>query len=299
MRSLSAYWSFIFLVSYLGLIGCDHQETRAKTVSGNHEKLISALSVYVLRADQYREFVVGRPQDELLKSIAGKGLFVQSGIVEGHTVTAFMYSLFGDAYSDHCVLVWALFKDREFWKFVECPDLVGDKPPRIGDLSRLLQAAKSSAVRIEELQQDNDVTASAVDVGLTGAWLLFGGKIQATEARVKAAMAPQYQRNEQLRKQFDATRLRIGMTAQDVALVYRARPLDTGNIDDRHYQVYGSTESLIEAVEHDSYLYYQNVLVVFEGGKVVSIYGVPGGKDSLRQIREMFAGLPPVARNAQ
>jgi hypothetical protein len=80
-----------------------------------------------------------------------------------------------------------------------------------------------------------------------------------------------------LRDQFNAARLKIGMTESDVESVLKAKPIETGDVEAGSFKIFGSTESF--DIRPD--LHYANVLAVFKDGKLIGVYSsgrAPGGK---------------------
>jgi hypothetical protein len=116
---------------------------------------------------------------------------------------------------------------------------------------------------------------------LTKAWLELKGSVDAKRANDLA-------RNTELRDQFNASRIEIGITESNVEARLHAKPLVEGDYSTGRYRVYGSSESL----DILPYQHYSNILILFEGGKVSGLYSgysVPGGKDWLKEMQGSFS----------
>jgi hypothetical protein len=100
-----------------------------------------------------------------------------------------------------------------------------------------------------------------------------------------------FRRNAELRDQFNASRLRIGMTERDVESVLHANPVESGKVEAHSFAIYGSNESF--AISHT--LHFSNILVLFRDGKASGIYSgetVPGGRGWREQLGKLFVDLP-------
>jgi hypothetical protein len=116
-----------------------------------------------------------------------------------------------------------------------------------------------------------------------------------------AAITAREERNASLRDQFNAARLKLGMTRAEVAAVLRARPLDSGKVETGAFEIYGATVSL----GIWSPLHYHNIVALYRGDRLTGIYSgsfAQGGRDGfdrLRnpcgELRESLTGLPPAA----
>jgi hypothetical protein len=120
------------------------------------------------------------------------------------------------------------------------------------------------------------------DLGLTAAWIVLGQGIQ-------AARAPQLKKNAELRDQFNAARLKIGMTDPEVEATLKAKPIDSGEVEAGSFKIYGSTERFDIAYDH-----YSNIFVLLKEGRVIGIYSgelVHGGARR-NELRQWFSDLP-------
>jgi hypothetical protein len=248
----------------------------------------------LLSPKDYETFRPGRSKDDILKDVQWRGNFEMATEYKGKIVSAISFGLFGGPFSsDGGDSVWAIFADDKFQKFVRWP-VWGDEPIKVGDFRRLIRAVESEPVSLSDLEQEAKARPAPprqTDFGLTLAWL-------ALRPAIEAARKNAVKRNAELRDQFNASRLCIGMTEAEVQSVLRAKPIETGDVEAGAFKFYGSTESL----DVLPYLHYSNILVLFREGKVRGIYSgclVPGGEQGLQQLRKSFVDLPHVKTSAQ
>lgn len=191
--------------------------------------------------------------------------------------------------SDDGLSLLAIFVDDKFVKFVRWPK--GDAQIKLGDFSILKRAVESDSLSIADLEKELRVRIEPpkeIDPGLLAAWLRFGPDIQ-------KAREPMLKENAKLRDQFNAARLNIGMPRADVQAVFKAVPLESGDVGGYSFQIYGSTKSFDITPD----LHYSNVLVVLKDGKMVGVYSgglVPGG-DGLQRMRQWFVDLRDESEN--
>jgi hypothetical protein len=254
----------------------------------------------LLGNDDVEKFRPGRPTDEILNDVQWRGNFEMACRREGRSTSAISYELFTDDLAgDGGEVVWAIFVDDKFQKFVEWPkpgmETVEKKGSRysqfikikIGEFPRLVRADATKALNIPELAKQvaaRPATPSHTDFGLAIAWLIAGhGKGKASEA--------DYKRNAALRDQFNASRLKIGLTEPEVEAIFRAKPLRSGEVQAGRFGIYGSNE-MFDIVFS---LHYSNVLVLFNEGKVIGIYSgesALGGQGWYQKLQELFVDLP-------
>jgi hypothetical protein len=257
----------------------------------------------LLGNDDVEKFRPGRPMDEILKEVQWRGNFEMACRHEGRGISGVSYELFtDDPTGDGGEVVWAIFVDDKFQKFVEWPkpdmETVEKEGSRysqfikikIGEFPRLVRADASKALNIPELAKQvaaRPATPSHTDFGLAIAWLIAGhGNGKASEA--------DYKRNAALRDQFNASRLKIGMTEPEIEAIFRAKPLQSGEVQAGRFEIYGSDESFDIVFS----LHYSNVMVLFNEGKVIGIYSgesVLGGQGWYQKLQELFVDLtaPP------
>ncbi len=193
-------------------------------------------------------------------------------------------------------VVFAIFVDDKFVKFVkwfpaerihvpyEGTTRSYPKPIKIGNVQWLIRAVESGAANIADLEKEfrlRPPVPDQVDPGLTIAYLLLRAA-----GRAPGVDVPQdYKRNAELRDQFNAARLSIGMSVAEVEAVFKAKPLETSQVAAGTVKVYGSDESL-------DYSTYSNVLILLKESKVSVIYAIEGGPDSGASAQEQFSDFP-------
>lgn len=151
----------------------------------------------------------------------------------------------------------------------------------------ILRAAKSEPVDISELEKEvkaRPETPSHSDPGLTIAYLL----LKSAGHTPAPATEKDYKRNADLRDQFNAARLKIGMSPEEVQTVFKAKPLQSRKVAAGDFQVYGSNESF----DIDPVLLYSNVLVLFKDGKASVIYAIDGGRNWRLNAQERSSDFP-------
>jgi hypothetical protein len=135
---------------------------------------------------------------------------------------------------------------------------------KVGDFPPLIGAIESKPVSLRDIEEEIKAKHRARpsqtgDPGLTIVYLLFGGE---------AGRKKVFERNAKLRDQFNASRLKIGLTESEVESVLRAKPIKEGKVEAGRYKLYGSNELLnVLGYEH-----YSNILILFRDGKVSGIY---------------------------
>ncbi|HUG94344.1 MAG TPA: hypothetical protein VML55_26170, partial [Planctomycetaceae bacterium] len=229
----------------------------------------------------------GRSMDDILNDIQWRGNCEMTTEYNGKSITAISYSVvrrdggIGDS-------IWAIFVDGRFQKFVPWPEWGDRRTLKVGDFFLLIQAFQSEPLNISDLGEAKKAELEPpeqIDPGLTAVWLLLRKGVEAAQRR-------DLKRNAELRDQFNASRLSIGMTVSEVESVLKAKPMEAGAIEAGSFRIYGSTESL----DAPEILHYSNILVLFQEGTVSGIYSgsmVRGGKHGLEQMREWFVDLPP------
>lgn len=165
----------------------------------------------------------------------------------------------------------AIFVDGAFVRFVQRPP-DGPWPEFTGDCVPLRWAVEAPPVSADVLREEA-LSATApprhVDWGLTiaGAPFFLLLKLRAADDE----RPKDYRRNDELRRQFDAARLELGMSSADVAAALRSGPAAQGTVRRGRYELYGSRESF--SVEPE--LHFTNVLVVYdERGEACVVHSV-------------------------
>ena len=148
---------------------------------------------------------------------------------------------------------------------------------------------------IEDLKKEVKSTTapppSQVDPGLTAAYLLMR-TIGLAPGPGPPPSEKDYLRNAELRDQFNAARLNIGMTEVEVEAVVKAKPLESGKVEAGLYRIYGSNES----INVEFWLRAPHILVVFREGKATAISSIPGGHGWRRELGKATIDLPAPPR---
>jgi hypothetical protein len=260
----------------------------------------------LLRAEQSEKFQRGRSLDDILNDIGWRGNFTEAAVYDGKNVCSILYMLLpeGAPHDERGEWLLALFVDNKFTKFVRPPEPAPDemelrydpvlerdtpvpKPIKVGDATFLIRATESGPVNVAEVQKewkDNPYKPrSDMDLGL----YLLSRKF---EPAMSAQWDKDFKKNAALRDRFNAARLRIGMTEEEVESVLNAKPLETGHVEAGSYKIYGSNERL----SLSSSLYFSNILVVFRDKRLTVVYGVPTFYEYewRRKLAERFVDLP-------
>ncbi|MEX0702039.1 MAG: hypothetical protein WD069_08080 [Planctomycetales bacterium] len=244
---------------------------------------------YVLVPADYEKFRKGRPMEEILKDLHWWGNFAEAGEIEGKNVSAISFGLFGGpSQLPHGMFVWAIFVDGRFEKFVRWPDSPPGLTAKVGEHPRLVQGYKAEAVTIADLEKEAKAAPappSSVDPGLTALGLIFGRAIEKRQLE-------EYKQMVVLRDQFNAARLKTGMTQKEVEEVLKSKPIESGEVKAGAFKFYGSTKSF--DLNNPGY---SNILTVFKDGKLTDIYSADyfgGVERGLRDARTFFVDLPPL-----
>jgi hypothetical protein len=254
-----------------------HAEREKKSAKAATEP---SSSDYVLSAGDVEQFRSGRPKDEILEDVHWRGNFEMGTEHDGHDVCAISFGLFGGPFGEdpRGTIVWAVFVDDKFQKFVEWPE-GNEEPLKVGEFSELILALQGKPVSVSDLEKEAKPAAPRhVDPGLTVAVLPL---LSALDARMRS----EKKKNAELRDQYNASRLKLGMTERQVESVLKAKPIESGEFSAGSWRLYGSTE------EHDvlDLLKYSNILVLFRLGTVSGVYSgstVPGGAYGIQSLRE-------------
>ena len=307
---------FLILTLMLASLGCAKagdknpgaRQTRGRDKSNLSKKLSSLNSAHqgllVADLDQFRP---GRPKGDILTDVNWRGHFYMAAEHRGKTVCATIYELSPAGPNDKGgVWVWAIFVDDTFVKFVKEPaTLPGDmetvdhrgtpwsrpKAFKAGDTRFLIRAVDGNAVTSADLKKEVESLPAPreqhVDPGLAAAYLLLRA-IGAAPGPDPLATEKDYLRNAELRDQFNAARLKIGMTQPEVETVLKARPLESGKVEAGPYSIYGSNESF----NIDTWLHFSNILVIFREEKTIVISSISAGYDWRGRLGEATTDLP-------
>jgi hypothetical protein len=291
--------------------------------SGPRAELDSAN--YYLTSRDLDKFLPGRAMDDVLKDVQWRGDFELAATYKGNNACSIMYFLLprGATIPHPWVAgylqfpgewLWAIFIDGKFAKFVKPPPPLPEeveeyydrayernmrrpRPIKVGDTRFLIRAVNSPPVNIVDLEKkisDTPPARSHVDPGLTAAFLVSAPALLPKLAAEHTEIERQSKRNAALRDQFNASRLRIRMTASEVNKVLRATPLESGKVEAGSYGIYGSNESF----DLDEPLHFSNIVVLFKEGELIGIDGVPAGHKWRRNLGARFVDLPTRGRGA-
>jgi hypothetical protein len=239
-------------------------------------------------------------QSEILADIQWKGNFGRAVEHNGSHVCAIAYQLFSDNVTGQGAgYVYAVFIDDKFAKFVRPPpprpedmevvDVEGTpssrpRPRRLDDLSQFVRIHEADPADLAALEKEVKArpdAPSSIDPGLTIAFVLMGGlRFKATEQ--------QHGRNAKLRDQFNAGRLQIGMSVEEVEKTLRSKAIFSGITGSDDLRVYGSNEwfNIYDTI------HFTNVLVLFRDNKARLICSAPPGADWLNKLRDCFIDFP-------
>ena len=256
-----------------------------------------------LRVVDLGKFRPGRAKSDVLRDVQWRGNFDTAATYKGKSVCTVIYLLVPEGANSRDSGEWvlAVFLDGQFTKFVKPPSPQEDdfvvrydpayernmpylKPTKVSDCKFVIQAVDSAPVDITALEKharDTPAAPSHSDPGLTGVFLALQPALSARwkrEAKINVA----------LRDQFNASRLRIGMTEREVESVLKAKALESANVEAGSYAIYGSNKSF----DILSDLHFANILVVFRDGKVATIRSIPAGYEWRRKLSETSIDLP-------
>jgi hypothetical protein len=269
----------------------------AKAMSDN---LGRASAHYFLSASDLEKFRAGRTKNDILADISWRGNFGCKVELDGNRVCSITYQLFSDdPDGEGGEVVRAVFVDDKFAKFVRwLPPLPDEmevinhegtpwsrpKPRRLSDLSsvaRVVQAEPVDLVALEVDVKSRPAATTKIDPGLTAAFVLAGGlSLKASKEDLA--------RNAHLRDQFNAARLDLGMSANEIGTILKAKPLYSAKYGTDNLKIYGSNESFnINPVVH-----FSNILILFHEGKARAIHGVKAGQYWLQELREQISDFP-------
>jgi hypothetical protein len=258
-----------------------------KQTTHGHTELQSASSL--IDPPDYGKFRPGRAMDEILKDVQWRGNFVMETEYKGQVVAAIRFGVSGGPYNSGGDEIWAIFADDKFVKFVRTPEwpTTWDKRIEIGDFSWLNRAVDAVAVSIADF--DKELKANPAPSHVDPAMTIVA---QAFLKPLEAKHQGEVKKNRPLRDQFNAARLRIGMSESDVESVFKSNALMSGKAREGLFKVYGSNE--LFDLNRD--LHFSNVLVLFRRGMVYGIYAgglVPIGEEGLRRVNDGFISLAP------
>jgi hypothetical protein len=188
------------------LAGCEHSRPKQ---DDNEDRVGKPKSAdYRLQPDDYDKFQFGRAYGDVLDDVQWRGNLEESGTIDGTEVSAISFGFYGGPHDDdpRATILWAIFVDGKFEKFVEWPTFE-PRLAKLGDHPRLSASRKNPEVKLADIAKEpaGPRAPSQTDPGLTVAWLALKGPVEVAHKRAMA-------RNTTLRDQFNASRLRLSTT---------------------------------------------------------------------------------------
>jgi hypothetical protein len=300
-----------------GLTGCTKSEGgKSGGERGEREinsKPLSSANSYLSLSD-LEKFQLGRSQHDILKDVQWRGDTMMGCLYKGKAACAIEYLVVPDLKIDDGEVVFAIFLDNKFVKFVPWQSGIesGDtelvpyrksmrsrpKPIQVGDFSWLIRQVKREPANLADLKTKvKSITATApsphVDWGLTAVYLFLRATGAAPVPPGPRELEKAYKKNAELRDQFNASRLRMGMTASEVASMFKAKPLESGKVGAGFYEIYGSDKVDKASSYHTART---NVLVLFREGKLTWIVTQPFEAYWRENLSERFLDLPAPPR---
>lgn len=238
-------------------------------------------------------FRPGRAKNDVLGDVQWRGAFLGACDDDGTSIMAVGFQIYPDRPVESGVAANAIFINDRFQKFVpwqsgrELGISIDDpqgvymsipKPRRTDDCGWLIQHAAHPAFKPDDLQKELAELRPEPP---------YGG-FDPHELRVDE------KRNVELRGQFNAARLSIGMPETEVRSILKSEPLEAGKVEGSNYEIFGSTEILnIRQQPGDEY---SNILVLYREGKVRVIHRVEIGLGPnyywRQSLSELFTDLP-------
>jgi hypothetical protein len=249
----------------------------------------------ILNPDDLRHFQEGVELTLIMEEIKWRGNFAYATIIDNKAVAAleFRYSV-ADPEGLHGPNIIAIFDDYKFSKFTSCPSRSKDSLRLFSELREALAAPAVSPIDIWNeytISYKRLAKSAASEPGIEMQSMILGPMLQAfmRKSGKDSASFVDYKRNAELRDQFNAARLRLGMTSREIKAVLKCdQPLEIGQIDGMKYEIYGSG---VDFGKISSYISYQNVLIIFDDKEAIGIYGIPGGSQGVDAMHEAYPNL--------
>ena len=291
----------VILVFLPTLSGCNQgSESTSKFASGN------SANHYLLAAD-LDKFQVGRSKAELLEDLQWRGEFLMTSEHQGQSVTVIMYDVMPlHVERTSGVSAWAVFVDNKFAKFVDHQRLLPEdkvyvrpndgrpKPLKAGDDRYLVRAINDDPLSKEDLIREVGLLGPHLKVkadwGLIAVyWITTGfGLLDLLDRESASPTTSDYERNAELRDQFNAARLDLGMTQAEIETILKATAIESGEVEAGSYRIYGSHE----AFNITAWVHFNNVLVIFREDEAVSIDDMNAGYRWRKELAERIIDLP-------
>jgi hypothetical protein len=252
---------------------------------------------------QIDKFLQGRPMDEILRDLHWAGNFEMATEQNGKTLAVISFDIRPTKPCRYNKTLWAVFVDDRFVKFVDMEPVNIPYPIPVGTFPALQLAAMRPRIAIENIKkqikimEENEPPADPV--------------LTAIFAQARASNAEGLRRmekeNAQLRDQYNAARLKIGMTKAKVAATLKAKPVESGVLESGSFEIYGSTKIACAASSRA----YHNILALYRGDRLTGIYSgmsapsftgssapdMPLSPSSKPGETRTFSGLPPLRRH--
>jgi hypothetical protein len=249
----------------------------------------------ILNSGDLCHFQEGVDLSVIMEKINWRGNFEYSTIIDNEAVTGigFRYSV-ADPEGLHGPNILAIFKDYRFLKFTEYPNPSEKSLIRFSELREALAAPAVSPIELWEKYTERYkrlVESAAAEPGIEIQSMILGPMLKAflSKSGKDSASFADYKKNVELRDQFNASRLRLGMTSiQIMAALKCDQSLAIGQIDGMKYEIYGSTAYIDKM---SSYIHFQNVMVIFNDDKATGIYGVFEGPRGIDVMHEQYPEL--------
>lgn len=273
-----------YLIAIVPMVGCSadkHQSRDAEVIRDALDSQKTPSANYYLTVAELAEFRPGRERSEILKSLNWRGDLFMMAELDGTATTAIGYTLFGSVPEDDGATesVYVIFENDKFVKFVtlqaytpykavrdqeggqNVDDVEKRNSFRMGDARALRLLAETKPASVEELQQavnNAEPSPRQIDPGLTA--VVLGMKALGIDPI--GSYPEDYRLNARMRDQFNASRLRIGMTQQEIDELFKSKPLAEGNVEGGKYVLFGKFHP--EAINVQAGLEYANVLTLFD-----------------------------------
>lgn len=251
-----------------------------------------------LNVDELDLFRPGRPMDEILRELRWRGNFEMAAEVDGKPVAAVSFTVRPVRRTEVGEGVWAVFVADRFEKFVKPEPRDHKHSIPIGTFPPLRAASGAPPVAVAAIKQ----SVSGLE-GERPAPFDAGALAVATVLDLKygAGLRQSALENGRLRGQFNAARLRLGMTRAEVAAALKSRPLEAGPLEAGSYEIYNDVSRYFQ---NPPLLHYNGVLALYAGDRLTGIYSgraCPGDPEGMEHLRKapaagyapIFTGLPP------
>jgi hypothetical protein len=240
--------------------------------------------------------------NEVLKDVRWRAGWVEAAKCDGKTITAIYYRVYArpervyaNPDSQRSESIYALFVDGKFEKLIRWFRWDGPERSKVGDNCEwLTQAMKREAARVNDLKKEVKAAKAPpehVDPGLTAVYLGLRALGLAPGPPPREKDPEKLRKNIALRDQFNAARLNIGMTEAEVRATFKAKPVESGNVEAGDYSIYGSNAGF-NVNDWRCFSTYLNILVVFRDGKAIAISNIASGLDWRQKLEKTVIDLP-------